>query len=377
MKQRKSIFALAADEGHGTPEARTGAAAETAVKAVRPREPWVDATKGLACFLVAVGHGFQGLVMAGLMSPAGWWKWFNASIYCFHVQLFFLCSGYLWQRSGKGRDGDSHLRAVGKKAWVLGVPYSAFIVCQWALKTALAPWVNSPAGSLFRALFVAPAPPYWYLATLAMLFALFPRAGTKRAWAWMFGVSVLLKAAVSAWGGKSWGFAAHTVAEHAFWFVAGMGLASWGAGLLRTRPARWAAAVGAVAFLAGSTGAPAVGGSVRPWTCWGLGILACIAVPVGFSNATRPSPAGAFWNWLGRNALPVFLMHTLCAAAVRMVLRTLGLSTLWVHVPAMFAASFLGPVLLLRLMERVRLDGFLDPRRWTSRPPPRETRPGN
>lgn len=332
----------------------------------QPRERWVDDVKGFACFLVAAGHGLQGLVLAGILDAGSVWRWFNRAIYCCHVQLFFLCSGYLWQRFGRSSGWRGHGRAALQKAWVLGVPYFAFTALQWGLKTAFAPWVNHSAGDLWRNLFVKPVAPYWYLAALAILFALLPRAGEKRVWAWMFGAAAALKAVASAVDSGGWCFAARAVAENAFWFTGGMGLSFGGADWLRGNVAKWMGAVCGALFFGGSVAALRWGGFENAWWKWGLGMAACAAVLAWASNRGEQR-AVDFWNWTGRNALPIFLMHTFCVASVRMGLHAAGLETLWVHVPAMLAASLVGPVALLHALECVRLDGVLDPRRWKRR----------
>jgi fucose 4-O-acetylase-like acetyltransferase len=331
--------------------------------AARAREGWVDAVKGLACFLVAAGHGLQGLVCTGILDGGELWRWFNGAIYCFHVQLFFLCSGYLWQRFGRSEGWRGHGRAALQKAWILGVPYVAFTVLLWAIKKACAPWVNHPAGELWRDLFVSPVAPYWYLATLAMLFALLPRVRRKQAWAWMFGAATALKAVAAAMGGGGWCFAARSVAENAFWFSGGMGMAFRGPDWLRGNAAKRVGAAFGVLFLAGSAAAVRWGGFGNAWWKWGLGAAACAAVLAWAANRGE-NKAADFWNWTGRNALPIFLMHTFCAASVRMALCAVGMASPWAHVPTMLAASLFGSVALLRAMERVRVDGLLDPRRW-------------
>lgn len=329
----------------------------------RTREIWVDAVKGLACGLVAAGHGFQGLVAAGLMDASRPWAWFNDSIYCFHVQLFFLCSGYLWQRYGRSSGMPEHARAALGKIWLLGVPYVFFTVLSWVLKRLCAAWVNHGAGGLFRSLFVEPIAPYWYLAALALLFVLLPRMPGGRAWIVLATAATAAKAAEIAFGSPAWCFAARTVAQNAFWFVAGMGLALHGADVLRGRAMLWAGSLCGLVFLAGSALLAHWEIPVSSWTRWGLGLLACAAV---LAWAARRERCG-FWEWMGRNALPVFLMHTIFASAVRMGLLALGIRSPWLHVPAMFAASIAGPLVAMKLLGWIHLDGLLDPRRWRAR----------
>lgn len=330
----------------------------------RTREIWVDAVKGLACALVAAGHGFQGLVAAGLMDASMPWTWFNDSIYCFHVQLFFLCSGYLWQRHGRGSGMQGHARAALDKIWLLGVPYVFFTALSWFLKRLCASWVNHGAGDLFHSLFVEPIAPYWYLAALALLFVLVPRMPGRRAWIVLASAATAAKAGGIVLGSPAWCFAARTVAQNAFWFAAGMGLALQATDGLRGRGMLWAGSMCGLVFFAGT--AILVHGriSFSDWVRWGLGMLACTAV---LAWAARRMRCG-FWEWMGRNALPIFLMHTIFASAIRIGLLALGARSPWLHVPAMFAASIAGPLVAMKLLEWIRLDGLLDPRRWRACP---------
>ena len=135
------------------------------------REGWVDAVKGLACMLVVVGHAWEGLVEAGVLVDGVLWYGVEGAIYSFHIQLFFLCSGYLWQRYGHGIGPRAHVRAVLGKAWVLGVPYLVFTASSWLLKRVAAPWVNHPAEQAVGDAILAMPSPYWFLPVLATLFA--------------------------------------------------------------------------------------------------------------------------------------------------------------------------------------------------------------
>ena len=340
----------------------------------RSREHWVDAAKGLAILLVAASHGLQGL----------WWPKsalgnalgcvFNESVYCFHFQLFFLCSGYLWQRYGKQHGWPGHFRAILRKAWLLGVPYVVFTTLSWSLKTLCARAVNHPTGSLGHVLFESPAAPYWFLPALLLLFALLPRMSGERGWAVAFAAAVAIKTISVVHGSVDWCFPVRTAASNAFWFASGMGLALWGMDFLQSPSWRWIGAACALLFLAGAVAANAAGlwWHPRRWSCgsakWGLGVLACTAVISWAVRREAPrSPSPGVWEWLGRNSLPVFLMHTLFAAAVRVALAALGVRSLWIHVPAMLAASIAGPLAAMRILERVHLDGLVDPRRWQTR----------
>ena len=90
------------------------------------REEWVDCVKVVACVLVVLGHFFQSMTKAGIIAEGTLWKWFDQMIYCFHVQLFFICSGYLYQRKNQIHRIDAWRRRILEKAVVLGIPYAVF-----------------------------------------------------------------------------------------------------------------------------------------------------------------------------------------------------------------------------------------------------------
>lgn len=94
--------------------------------AVRTREKWVDDVKVIVCILVVLGHFFQSMTKANILPASDLYKWFNTTIYYFHVPLFFICSGYLYQKYSKVNNVGSWCKNVSKKALALGVPYTTF-----------------------------------------------------------------------------------------------------------------------------------------------------------------------------------------------------------------------------------------------------------
>ena len=100
----------------------------------RTREKWVDDVKVIACILVVVGHFFQSMVKASILPDSGLYEWFITTVYYFHVPLFFICSGYLYQKYSKVNSVGSWRRNVAKKVLALGIPYVTFSTATWVLK---------------------------------------------------------------------------------------------------------------------------------------------------------------------------------------------------------------------------------------------------
>lgn len=140
----------------------------------KKREIWVDDVKVIACVLVVLGHFFQSMTKANILPINDLYGWFNRTIYYFHVPLFFICSGYLYQRFSKVDDIKSWGMNVVKKALALGVPYFTFSFATWLLKTIFSGTVNDEIGNLTETLFLKPTSPYWYLYALFFIFLITP-----------------------------------------------------------------------------------------------------------------------------------------------------------------------------------------------------------
>lgn len=142
--------------------------------AVKTREKWVDDVKVIACILVVLGHFFQSMTKANILPENDLYKWFNTTIYYFHVPLFFICSGYLYQKYSKVNSLESWRRNVAKKVLALGIPYVTFSTATWVLKKVFSSSVNDQIGGLGDTLFLHPTAPYWYLYALFFIFLLTP-----------------------------------------------------------------------------------------------------------------------------------------------------------------------------------------------------------
>ena len=149
--------------------------------AVRTREKWVDDVKVIACILVVLGHFFQSMTKANILSENDLYEWFNTTIYYFHVPLFFICSGYLYQKYSKVNSVGSWYRNVAKKVLALGVPYATFTTATWVLKKVFSSSVNDQIGGLGETLFLHPTAPYWYLYALFFIFLVTPTFNSVKA----------------------------------------------------------------------------------------------------------------------------------------------------------------------------------------------------
>lgn len=194
----------------------------------RDREAWPDAVKIVACILVVLGHFSQSMVKSGILPADSLYSWFQMTIYTFHVPLFFICSGYLYQSFTRMTTASDWWFNVRKKLLVLGVPYFVFTVVTLAMKAVAGDAANAAAeASALETLFLNPTAPYWYLYALFFMFLMTPVVRSKR--------GIVLTTAVAC-GAKvislsgitenlTLPYFASILLTNEIWFVAGMGIA--------------------------------------------------------------------------------------------------------------------------------------------------------
>ena len=171
---------------------------------MREREKWVDDVKVIACILVVLGHFFQSMTKADILPANDLYKWFNTTIYYFHVPLFFICSGYLYQRYSIVDSFHSWYKNIFKKALTLGIPYITFSTATWVLKTVFSSSVNEQIGGLGSTLLLHPTSPYWYLYALFFIFIVTPTFKNTKSAVIGLMVAMIMKSLILIGGGTAY-----------------------------------------------------------------------------------------------------------------------------------------------------------------------------
>lgn len=323
--------------------------------AVKTREKWVDDVKVIACILVVLGHFFQSMVKASIMPDSDLYEWFIITIYYFHVPLFFICSGYLYQKYSKVNSVDSWYRNVAKKALALGVPYVTFSIATWVLKKAFSGSVNNQIGGLGDTLLFHPASPYWYLYALFFIFLLTPTfKSVKMA---VGGLIVAIAMKTIALNGGGYGvYAVSTVLSNEIWFVLGMGICTFN---VQMKGKRAQGTIFGLLFIILSivVYTAEISGSMISFI---MGLLACVAVILMVADFEEMFSRGM--DFLAKYTMPIFLMHTLFAAPLRSVLLKVGVTNAVAHVVLGLGISFAGPIIAAWIMKKTKwMEFFLYP----------------
>lgn len=327
----------------------------------RKREVWVDYIKVFACILVVLGHFFQSMTKSNILPANDVYHWFDTTVYYFHVPLFFICSGYLYQKLSRVDSFERWKRNVLKKLITFGIPYFTFSIVTWVLKTAFSSSVNDQLGGIIETLLMKPASPYWYLYCLFLLFLVTPTINGTKSMIYVVGVAVIGRV-IALSGVDIPVYAVSVVLINEIWFVSGMILAcepvrSW---FMRQKPLiGW---ITVCLFAATSVFAYVyeLGNGIVALI---LGMMACIGFLLMFISMFKKE--NKVMDYLSKYTMPIFLMHTIFAASVRAVLLKIGIQNGVIHMVIGLGISFVGPIIAAEVMKRIKcMEFFLYPGKY-------------
>ena len=327
--------------------------------AVKTREKWVDDIKVIACILVVLGHFFQSMTKASILPENDLYEWFETTIYYFHVPLFFICSGYLYQKYSKVNGVSSWCKNVAKKALALGVPYATFTTATWVLKKMFSSSVNDQIGGLGDTLLLHPTAPYWYLYALFFIFLVTPTFSSVKAAAVGLVVAIVVKGLILTGG---WGYSVYavsTVLSNEIWFVLGMSICVFDV-QLKGRKVQGTICGLLFMILSIVVYTAEISGSAISFA---MGLLACVAVILIVAGFEEKFGRGM--DFLAKYTMPIFLMHTLFAAPLRSILMKIGIENAVIHAVLGLGISFAGPIMAAWIMKKTKwLEFFLYPNKF-------------
>ncbi len=314
---------------------------------------FVDDLKIAACILVVLGHFFMSVVAAGIMPQSALYNVLIQGVYTFHVPLFFVCSGFLYQNSNRVHSLKPYLKNVARKLLDLGVPYFTFSIITFVIKYVFENSVNTKNGDFFNSLFVNPTAPYWYLYALFIFFLIIPCVNSKKQ-AWLlFSISVLLKILYIACSINSVAmpYVVSSVTGRMIWFAGGMLLSFY---IDKLSSLRFLKAAALVAIALGTALSALfyrqTNNSEIVKTAVGvIFTLGCVFAAVSFESAKTRNLSKKLTPYF----MPVFLMHTIFAAGVRILLLHFGIDNVFIHILLGVPAGFLFPCAVYKICEKL------------------------
>ena len=303
------------------------------------------------------------MVAANILDSTALYEWFISSIYTFHVQLFFICSGYLYQKTTKVNTIKSWGKNTIKKFLALGIPYFTFSIITWGLKSVFSGSVNQQVDGLYQSLFLNPIAPYWYLYCLFLLFLITPTLRDRKTVCIGFNIALFLKILISFIGCDI--YAVGIVLTNEIWFVLGMSFAVFDIRrYVRVKASMLIGLCCAIVFLIGSF-CMHLAQVQNEFSTFILGMYACIAIVLIFGYLFTINNQIGLLGYLSKYTMPIFLMHTIFAATLRSVLLKVGVSNSTIHVISGLLISFVGPIIAAKIMGKFKwLDVFLYPTKY-------------
>lgn len=143
------------------------------MKSSGKRIEWIDITKSFACLLVALGHLLMSLRKINPYTEVTEFIiWF---IYLFHMPLFMCMSGMLYHKKTVINSFTEYKIFIGRKIINLTVPYVTFYSITIGLNMLFSNSVNTPKGlKELLGIFNNPISPYWFLYALLSIFIFVP-----------------------------------------------------------------------------------------------------------------------------------------------------------------------------------------------------------
>lgn len=310
----------------------------------------MDIAKGVGIILVVIGHAWRGLENAALINDAWLFSLVDRLIYNFHMPLFFMLSGMIFQ--------DWALRAAPKEAAISRVTRLLWPLFLWsyvfsATRLAAGDLANAKMSGI-ESLAFFPLPPrdhFWFLwalflqqlAILALIrFVTGPLSGPT--WAALAAVTVL-GSSFTPVGLNDWTFGALTYAGA---FLTGLAL-----GQTRWRPAGPAAfLIAAAVFVGLQVYSFQVPDNLLTRQLLGIALsLAALAMiyVVTTGSVTRTTRLLAF---LGVSSMGIYLAHTIFSAGTRAVLGKIT-TDLSLHMILGTLAGIIGPLIIYVIIRRV------------------------
>lgn len=323
---------------------------------MKPHEYWLDYLRAFACILVTVGHLLMSFQESHIIHDGWIVPTFIDLIYCFHVYIFFFCSGYLFQARSPVEYSKSHIYIYKlEKCINFLILYILFSGITYAIKTLFSGDVNSAIEhSFLEILFKHPINQMWYLYAISVVFLFAHTIKTSKSAYIIFGLSLLLKVTTNSLSLNAWiSVPIKYLFENLIWFTLGQFFAY-------TQPKFNKIQIFALTtlfiILFAFQSISRIDNATIDTLLTLLGIVAS-AEFIYFITNSKQEVTGV-WRYLSKYMLQIYLLHTIFAAGIRIVLFKLGISHILPHLILGLVFSFVFPVICAMVAERNKFLNF-------------------
>lgn len=319
------------------------------------RESWIDVAKAIGIVLVVFGHVVRGLVRANILVEEQWIV-LDSMIYSFHMPLFFLLSGVLFQRTLTSKPAPSVVRY---KVRTLLYPYVLWSLLQGSVEVVLSKYTNSGISWVDVLTLWDPRAQFWFLyvlfiASLIVLIIFVLSKKISRLLVFFFVLSIFLALFRADFGNA---FSLGSLAGNIFYFVGGV--------LLRdlvsvvSGEKRFFFIAGSVIFLMLQVYAHATGYiysdyGLMGWliAIFGILVVCSLSMILGETSFGRTA-----LSEVGKASLVIFLVHILVGSGSRVILQKFfGVESGFSHLLLGVSLGLAIPYYMYKFQTRLRIE---------------------
>lgn len=329
----------------------------------KSRELWIDYTKMFACILVVMGHLLQGLNVAGIHWNERFYSYINTFLYIFHMPLFMCLSGYLYKKYAKINSWKEYFKFLKKKLINLGIPYVVFYLAFVLINMMFASSVNSKRGlEDILNILTNPMPPFWFLYALFFIFLVTPllekllrnnRIIVLIITIVMHSINIFYHTEI---------YAIDIVEKYLVYFYLGAFLID----KVKDEYKNKNIIIETISFICLSLvycyiieeNIMAENGimAIFKFLLAILGVVASIQVCTNLTNIIKKRKV---LNLISKNTFPIYLMHTMFSAGIRIVLLKLGVINFYLHFVLGLILGIFGPIIVAIILEKTKYGNFV------------------
>lgn len=317
------------------------------------RIEWVDYLKAFACFLVVLGHLLQSLQISNIdlhQDITTFIIWF---IYLFHMPLFMCMSGYLYLKTKKEFSWEEYKKFEFKKFINLAVPYFTFYLLFILLNMTFAKSVNTSRGidDLLR-IFNNPIAPYWFLYALLSIFIIVPllekilKNDKKK----IMAILVILKI-ISIFVKTNIYFIDSIMSYSIYFYLGSIILNDNDLKGMKTMILVFIYIILSIIFYKLKDNIPTYMIEIAKVFFAILGIYICINL---FKNIKKV----AFLDTFKEHTFQIYLLHTIFAAGIRILLIKIGIYNYAIHFIIGLIISIYVPVIISIISKKIKYTNF-------------------
>ena len=311
---------------------------------MRKREYWLDYLRAFACILVTIGHLLMSFQDANIIREKLIVPTFIDLIYCFHVYIFFFCSGYLFQ-ANKPKTAFTRV----EKCINFLCLYILFSGITYVMKIIFSSSVNSAIEySFLETLLKYPINQMWYLYAISVIFLFSKFIDSEKTAYIVLGAALMMK--IISISGADWLIPVpiNYLCQNMIWFVLGQ-LFMYKQIILSKIITAMLTLLFIVLFAYRTI--CDLDSSLMNTLLTLLGLSASTGAVYYLTNK-RTATAG-LWKYLSKYMLQIYLLHTIFAAGIRSVLLKLGITHVIPHIVMGLVFSFVIPITCAIIAERI------------------------